>query len=77
MQVIVSEVLTVHKLVDSSRVSAIAWQHVDIRREGQDLVLVDLHGHSKLVEDFNARQAEVIHVAPGLQDIELQFFTEG
>jgi len=77
MQIIIGEVLPIDKLVNRAWVCPITRQDVDIGREGQDLVIMDLNRHAELVKDLNAGQPQVVHIAPGLKYVDLQFLALG
>ena len=77
MQIVVREVLTIHQLLNRPWICAVAWQDVDVGREGENLVLQDLDGLTLLIENFDACKSKVVHVAPRLKDIDLKLLALG
>ena len=77
VQIVVRKVLAVYQLLDCPWVCAVAWQDIDIGREGENLVLQDLDRLTLLIENFNSCQSKVVHVAPRLEDIDLKLLALG
>ena len=77
VQIVICEVLSINQFVNRSGVSAISWQDIHIGREGEDLVIMDVDWHAKLVKHLNSSEPKIVHVSPSFKNVDLEFFTLG
>lgn len=69
MKIILREIVTINQVFDGAWISTIPGQNIYIGWKSTNLCISELYILPFVVKDFNACQAEIVHVTPSFSNV--------